>query len=839
MERPLRLFLLADVILPLPLADTYTYRLPEPMRGRVEAGCRLIVPFGSKKIYSAIVLRVYEGSYSDEKQLKDAIDLLDDAPILLPSQLWLWQWIADYYLCNLGEVYKAALPSGLKLESESVVVFNPDYNDDDRLTKAEQHVLDLMECLRKQKVLDLQKVVEVKNVLPIVKNLLEKGALSMHEELRQNYRPRTVNCVRLTETFFSQDCLNDLFDQLKRAQRQSDLLLRYLDLSKAAAALTLRNRSLLVEVEKQTLMEGQSEAAFRGLKERGVLEVYEKEVSRIASTANGESHNTLSLLEGKLISLSAAQQTAYDEINTSFREHDTCLLHGITSSGKTEIYIRLIQEQIAQGRQVLYMLPEIVLTAQLVERLRRVFGDRLGVYHSKYPDAERVEVWKRQLSSQPYDIIVGVRSSVFLPFQRLGLVIVDEEHENSFKQQDPAPRYHARNVALVMAHHLGAKTLLGTATPSLESYHNAQSGKYGLVTLSERYGQVLLPRIQVVDIRQQRHRKEMKGAFSTPLFQAMREALDHRQQVILFQNRRGYAPQVECQTCGWTPRCTHCDVSLTQHHGSRQMVCHYCGATYPIPQRCPQCEGHELLPVGYGTERIEEELQRHFPQARVGRMDLDTTRSRTAYERLLADFGRGNIDILVGTQMVTKGLDFDHVSVVGILNADALLNQPDFRSYERAFQLMSQVAGRAGRRRQQGLVIMQTRSPELPLISQVVSNDYPAFYQSQVEERQAFRYPPFSRLIYVHLRHRDHPTVARFAADMATLLRQQFGTRVLGPDTPAISRVSQLWRRQIILKIETSASMSDARRRLRQIQHHLLSQPQYRSAQLFFDVDPM
>lgn len=835
MERPLRLFLLADVILPLPLADTYTYRLPETMRGKVEAGSRLIVPFGSKKIYSAIVLRVYEGPYDDEKQLKDAIDLLDDAPVLLPSQLWLWQWIADYYLCTLGEVYKAALPSGLKLESESVVVYNPDYDDDNPLTKAEQHVLDLMERLRKQKVLDLQKVVEVKNVLPVVKNLLEKGALTMHEELRQNYRPRTVNCVRLTEDYFSQDRLNELFDQLKRAQRQADLLVRYLDLSKAAAALTLDNRSLLVEIEKQTLMEGQSEAAFRALKERGVLEVYEKEVSRIGQMdkwTNGQ----LSRDKG---TLSEAQMRAFDEIKASFLKHETCLLHGVTSSGKTEIYIRLIQEQIAQGRQVLYMLPEIVLTAQLVERLRRVFGSRLGVYHSKYPDAERVEVWKRQLSSQPYDIIVGVRSSIFLPFQNLGLVIIDEEHETSFKQQDPAPRYHARNVALVMAHHMGAKTLLGTATPSLESYYNAQSGKYGLVTLSERFGQVQLPLIRVVDIRQQRHRKEMKGAFTTPLLQAMRDALDHRQQIILFQNRRGYAPQVECQTCGWTPRCTHCDVSLTQHHGSRQMVCHYCGATYPIPQRCPQCEGYELLPMGYGTERIEEDLQKYFPQARVARMDLDTTRSRTAYERLLADFERGQIDILVGTQMVTKGLDFDRVSVVGILNADALLNQPDFRSYERAFQLMSQVAGRAGRRRQQGLVIMQTRSPELPLISQVVANDYPAFYLSQVEERQAFRYPPFSRLVYVHLRHRDHPTVARLAADMATLLRQQFGTRVLGPDTPAVSRVAQLWRRQLILKIETTASMADARRRLRQIRARLLSQPQYRSAQLFFDVDPM
>lgn len=834
MERPLRLFLLADVVIPLPLADTYTYRLPERLRDRVQAGCRLIVPFGPKKIYSALVTKVREGEVSGEHDLKEAIDVLDEAPILLPGQLEIWRWIADYYLCSLGEVYKAALPNGMKLESESVVIYNPDYDDATPLTKNEQHILDLMEHLREQKVLDLQKVMDVKHVLPIVKSLLDKGAITMREELKRNYRPRTVNCVRLTEDFFHEDRLAQLFDDLHRAQRQHDLLLRYLDLSKASAALTLQNRQLLVELEKQTLMEGQSEAAFKGLRDRGVLEVYEKPVSRLCTaSANSSFSHILNF------SFSDAQQRAYNEIQASFNVQDICLLHGVTSSGKTEIYIRLIQEQIDQGRQVLYLLPEIVLTAQLVERLKRVFGERLGVYHSKYPDAERVEVWQKQLSDEPYDIIVGVRSSVFLPFQRLGLIIVDEEHETSFKQQDPAPRYHARNVALVIARRYGAKTLLGTATPSMESYYNAQTGRYGLVTLNERFGNVQLPKIEVVDLRDRKRRKEMVGLFSTDLIRAMREALERREQIILFQNRRGYAPQMECNTCGWVPRCTKCDVALTMHRDARKMTCHYCGSTYEIPDRCPNCQGQELITIGYGTERIEDDIQRIFPQVRVGRMDLDTTRSRAAYEQLLADFQLGRTDILVGTQMVTKGLDFERVSVVGILNADTMLNMPDFRSYERAFQMLSQVAGRAGRRNRQGLVILQTKSPDMPVVQQVVSNNYEGFYREQLGEREAFHYPPFSRLISITLKHRDPHVVMQLSTDMAALLRRVFAHRVLGPDTPMVSRIQLMYIRHLVLKIETTASMAEARRRLRQLQQYLLQLPQYRSAQILYDVDPV
>jgi len=881
MEHPGSLLLLADVVLPLPLAETYTYRLPERLQDRVAVGSRLIVPFGSKKIYSAIVvkvysenemqLRCYETSLRDYENLtasqphnlttsqphnlKEALDVLDASPVLLPDQLWLWHWISDYYICTLGEVYKAALPSGMKLESESLVEYNPDYDSSEPLSPVEQYAFDLMERLHQQKIVDLQKSIQEYETslspktqrsaspsksLRVIKSLFDKGALIMHEQLQRNYRPKTIHCVRLSEAYFSEERLKQLFEELRRAPKQATLLTRYLDLSKASAALTLQNHSLLIELEKSMLMEGQSEAAFKGLRERGVLDVYEKQVSRIGEKST-EGQGLGMKDDNSLHSspLSSSQQQAYDEIQAAFCDHDTCLLHGVTSSGKTEIYIRLIWEQLQQGKQVLYMLPEIVLTAQLVERLQRVFGSRLGVYHSKYPDAERVEVWQKQLSDHPYDIIVGVRSSIFLPFQRLGLVIIDEEHETSFKQQDPAPRYHARNVALVLAHHVGAKTLLGTATPSLESFYNAQSGRYGLVTLSERYGQVLLPQIHVIDIRQQRHRKEMKGAFSLPLLQAMREALGRHEQIILFQNRRGYAPQIECQTCGWNPRCTRCDVTLTLHKSGRQLVCHYCGATYPLPQRCPNCESQDIRSVGYGTERIEDEIQRIFPQARVARMDLDTTRSRTAYEQLLSDFQHGRTDILVGTQMVTKGLDFERVSLVGILNADTMLNQPDFRSYERAFQMLSQVAGRAGRRQRQGLVLLQTKSPELSVVRQVVDNDFLSLFHDQMQERKAFHYPPFTRLVDIVVKHRTPTVVDQLSHDLAQLLRQVFGERILGPDTPAVSRIQLFYIRRLVLKVEVRASMYEARLRLRQIQTHLLSLPQYRSAQIYYDVDPV
>lgn len=832
MEHQTGLLSLVDVVLPLPLSATFTYALPVEMQGKVQVGCRVIVPFGSKKIYSAIVLRLHNEQPKDYA-VKYVLELLDATPILLSSQLKLWQWISDYYMSPLGDVYKAATPSGMKLESESTVVYNSDFEAEAPLSAAEQRLMDLLEVKQEQKVLDLQKDLGVKNILPTIKSLLEKGALVMKEEVRRTYRPKTVNCVRLAESFFSEDALNAAFDDMRRSLKQQDLLIKYLELSKASVALKMQNRNLLEEVEKATLMEqsGCSAAVFNGLRDKGIIEVYEKQVARVASDAMPS--------EILLHPLSDAQQLAKTQIEDVFREKDICLLHGVTSSGKTEVYIHLIRDAISQGKQVLYLLPEIVLTAQLVERLRRVFGNRLGVYHSKYPDAERVELWQKQLSDSPYDIVVGVRSSIFLPFQKLGLIIVDEEHETSFKQQDPSPRYHARNVALVMAKMSGAKTLLGTATPSLESYYHAQQGHYGLVQMKQRYGDVKLPEITVVDVKEQRHKKLMKGPFSALLVKSIRDALERREQVILFQNRRGYSPQMECHVCGWTPRCEKCDVSLTFHRSTGLMTCHYCGTTYRVPVRCPNCESSELRNVGYGTERIEDDIQSVFPEARIGRMDLDTTRSRQAYERLLSDFQQGKTDILVGTQMVTKGLDFERVSLVGILNADTMLNMPDFRSYERAFQMLSQVAGRAGRRSTQGKVILQTRMPKENVIAQIIANDYDAMYAEQLQERGQFHYPPFTRLVNVYLKHRDAMTIERLAQEVATLMRQVFGARVLGPDTPSVGRIQQMHIRKLVLKIELAASMPEARKRLLQIQNYILAKPDYKSALFYYDVDPV
>lgn len=757
----------ADVILPLPLGGTFTYALPESFAERVQVGCRLNVPFGKSKKYSGIVTRIHQDRPED-CVVKDALGLLDESPILLPQQLRLWQWIADYYLCTVGEVYKAALPSGLKEEDE-----------------------------------------------------------------KKTYKPRTTTCVRLPEAFFSMVRLEAAMAELKRSPRQLEILERYLSMSGAKAAIRMSNPQLLVEVYKADLLQqaSASAAVFATLAEKGILEVYEKQVGRLPK---GEIPTELVLRP-----LSEKQGVARDLINAAWQEHDVCLLHGVTSSGKTEVYIHLIYEMLQQKRQVLYLLPEIVLTTQLVDRLKRVFGDRLGVYHSKYSDAERVEVWQKQLSGEPYDIIVGVRSSVFLPYRNLGLVIVDEEHENSFKQQDPAPRYHARSAALVLARMMKARTLLGTATPSMDTYYNCMLGKYGLVQLTERYQQVLLPEIQVVDIKEERRKKMMTGPFTSVLLGRMRRALEQNEQVILFQNRRGYAPTVECHDCGWVPHCPNCDVTLTNHRGQGLMTCHYCGYHSPIPQQCPACNGRDLLSQGYGTERIEDYIQSIFPGVKVGRMDLDTTRSRTAYEKIITDFQHGSTRILVGTQMVTKGLDFGRVSVVGILDADTMLNQPDFRSYEHAFQMMSQVAGRAGRRGKQGTVILQTKLPELPVIGQVVRNDFTSLYQQTLEERQAFNFPPHCRLIYVYMKHRHEEVVHHLSVDYASLMRRVFGDRVLGPETPPVGRVQLMYIRKIVLKVELNASLPEVRSRLRQISGYFQGLADYRSAVIYYDVDPM
>ena len=816
-----------DVILPLPLNSTFTYALPETPAGDVKVGCRVVVPFGGRKFYTGIVQSVHCRKL-EGYEVKEVADVLDARPVLLPLQFKFWEWMADYYLCTQGDVYKAALPSGLKLESETVVAFNPDFEPSGRLSEREQKVLSQLEAEGETTVTRLAKECGLKNILSVVKSLLEKEAIVVKEELKRTYKPRTEVRVRLTEAARNERRLHFFFDELqRRAPKQLDLLMKYLELSGSLGGGSVR------EVAKNELLQRAqaTPAVFNGLVEKGVLEVYRQEVGRLDSSAVGDLQ--------PLNPLNEHQAKAYRAITDVFRRKNVCLLYGVTASGKTEIYIHLIAETVRRGQQVLYLLPEIALTTQITTRLRRVFGARLGIYHSKFPDAERVEVWQKQLSSQDYDIILGVRSSVFLPFRRLGLVIVDEEHENTYKQQDPAPRYHARNAAIMLASYYGAKTLLGTATPSLESWYNAQAGKYGLVELKERYTQIQLPEILPVDIKELQHKKRMNGPFSPLLLQHIREALAQRAQVILFQNRRGFAPMVECKVCGWVPRCKNCDVSLTYHKGLRQLTCHYCGYTVPVPRRCPACEGTDLRSRGLGTEKIEDDIRVLFPEARVARMDLDTTRTRAAYERILADFEQGRTDILIGTQMVSKGLDFEHVNVVGILNADTMLNYPDFRAYERAYQLMAQVAGRAGRKDKRGLVVLQTKSIDHPIIAQVMTNDFEGMASGQLAERQMFRYPPYYRLVYVYLKHRDEALLDTVAHAMADRLRVIFADRVLGPDKPPVARVQTLFIRKIVVKIETTASLPRVRRWLVEVQREVQADERFRSLLVYYDVDPM
>lgn len=813
-----------DVILPLPLPKCFTYSLPDEYAEDVKIGCRVVVPFGRKKYYTAIVRNVHYCAPTDY-EVKEVSALLDADPVLLPQQFSFWEWIADYYLCTQGDVYKAALPSGLKLESETIVEYNPDFEAEAPLTEREQRILDLLSADRQQCVTKLEKDSGLKNILTVIKSLLDKEAIFVKEELKRTYKPKMEARVRLAGKV-SEKQLHILFDLLSRAPKQLTLLMKYVECSRLLSGETP------VEISRKELLQqaNVSSAILNGLVEKKIFEIYYHEIGRLQADCQSVM---------PLNPLNSFQQRAHDEIVASFREKNVCLLYGVTASGKTEIYIHLIEETIRQGKQVLYLLPEIALTTQITERLQRVFGSRLGIYHSKFPDAERVEIWQKQLGAANYDIILGVRSSVFLPFQNLGLVIVDEEHETTYKQQDPAPRYHARNAAIVLAMMYGAKTLLGTATPSIETWQNAVAGKYGFVQLKERYKEIQLPEIVPVDIKELYRKKRMVGPFSPLLIQYMREALNQKEQVILFQNRRGFAPMIECRVCGWVPKCQNCDVSLTYHKGINQLTCHYCGYTYQVPVRCPACDGTELTNRGFGTEKIEDDIKVIFPEAKVARMDLDTTRTRSAYEKIIADFEQGKTDILIGTQMVSKGLDFDHVSVVGILNADTMLNYPDFRSYERAFQLMAQVAGRAGRKNKRGRVVLQTKSIDHPIIHQVIANNYEGMVDGQLAERQMFHYPPYYRLVYVYLKNKNEGLLEQMAAVMGDKLRAVFGNRVLGPDKPPVARVQTLYIRKIVLKVEHTAPMARARELLLRIQREMLEDDRYRSLIVYYDVDPL
>ncbi len=760
-----------DVILPVPLQGMFTYSLPEGMA--LQVGMRVLVGFGRGKTYVGLAARLHR-TKPEGYEVKPIQQVLDSAPVVSDSQLHLWYWIADYYMSPIGDVYKAALPGGLKSED--------------------------------------------------------------------GYRPKTETYIRLTPQYRSVAALHIALNVLSRAKKQLDAFTCYLELSHwdeiedGGPVSTGSQPPSVVEITREELLNASQASAetLRLLEKRQMLETYELEVGRL--NHGGEYHPDL------IKPLSTVQQDAYNAILLSMMQKNVTLLHGVTGSGKTEIYIHLIQRALERKEQVLYLLPEIALTVQMMQRLQRIFGNRLGIYHSKYSDAERVEIWQKQLSENPYDVILGARSAVFLPFQRLGLAIVDEEHETSYKQQDPSPRYHARSVAIMLAQmHRGAgggAVLLGTATPSLESYHNAKTGKYGLVELKERYKGIEMPEIQVVDVADLQRRKMMSGPFSPLLLTRVREALQQGQQAILFQNRRGFAPFIECHQCGWVPTCQHCDVKLTLHRQLNQLTCHYCGAVYRVPTECPCCGSTDLRTHGVGTEKIEEQVRELFPEARIARMDLDTTRTRNAYERIISDFGAGRTNILIGTQMISKGLDFDNVAVVGIINADGMLNQPDFRAYEHAFMMMSQVAGRAGRKQKRGLVILQTKQKDLPVVHQVVNNDYTALYKDLIAERQAFRYPPYYRLIYVFLRHRQDNTVQTAAELLGAQLRQWFGGRVLGPDKPSVAKVKQQNIRKLVLKLEPTLDMKRVREYLLMAQRQLLADRRYTSLQVFFDVDP-
>ncbi|MBI4645807.1 MAG: primosomal protein N', partial [Bacteroidia bacterium] len=735
--------LYTDIILPLPLPKLYTYSVPEELYDNACSGKRTVVQFGKKKIYTGLIKNIHKNR-PKEYETKDILTILDDTPIVNEIQLKFWQWISEYYLCSIGEVMKAALPSGLKLESETKVIFNPEFKHSTELSPKEELIYTALENRKLLTIKEINDILEQKNSLPVIKSLLNKQAIYVEERLIEKYRPKYTTYIQLHNKYKNQEELHQIFDKLAKAPKQLELLMNYINYSKY---LTLQEP---LKVSKDQLLETYpaGHQALPALVKKNIFVLDEVETGRI-ETSTDEIH--------KINELAGFQEDALNQIYKQFETKDVILLHGITSSGKTEIYIHLIKEYLEMGKQVLYLLPEIALTAQIINRLKKVFGNKAGIYHSRFSDSQRVETWNAVLNKNSvinYQLILGARSSLFLPYDNLGLVIVDEEHENTYKQYDPSPRYHARDAAIMLARLHNAKTLLGTATPSIESYYNAQNAKYGLVELKQRYKEIKLPEIFLADTREAYRKKKMLSHFSPLLLEKIEQALSKKEQIILFQNRRGFSPYVECNMCNWIPKCEHCDVSLTYHKYLNQLVCHYCGYTCPVLVACKACGSTNLQTRGFGTEKVEDEIAIFFPNARIARLDLDTTRSRKIYEKILNDFENRAIDILVGTQMITKGLDFDNVSIVGIMNADNMLNFPDFRAFERSFQLMAQVSGRAGRKHKQGEVIIQTGNPNHPVIQDVISNHYAHLYLTQLTERKQFNYPPFYRLIEIILKHK-------------------------------------------------------------------------------------
>lgn len=810
-----------DVLLPLHLPGTYTYRVPREYEDAVAVGVRVVVQFGAQggRIYSAVVRRVHEEA--PRWRTKYIMAVLDREPIVTERQMEFWEWMARYYMCTPGDVMAVALPAGLKLASESAVAIHPDFDGElSGLSKHEAMVVQLLTEHPVMRVVDISRAIGVQKVMPLIRGMIEREIVVMDEELRERFRPRKTAYVLLGEGYVDEASQKALFDELERKKRvkQVELMMMFMQMSHFGRE----------AVAKRELPQGSS---LQTLLKNGVLREEERVESRLKDGGEGETSDPAGIV------LNEEQQTAFERMRRDAGGEGTFLLHGVTSSGKTEVYIKLIAEEVERGRQVLFLLPEIALTAQLIARLRRYFGNKVGVYHSRFSTSERTEVWQRTLAGS-YRVLVGARSAIFLPFQRLGLVIVDEEHDSSYKQMEPTPRYQGRDAALYLARLWGARAVLGSATPSVESYHNALEGKYGLATMKKRYGGYSLPQVEVVDMKEAHREGRVKGHFSTTLLDAVKKALQERRQVILFQNRRGFSLRLECEDCHEVPQCVHCDVSLVYHKATNSLRCHYCGYSIPVPKECPHCHSTRLKMAGVGTERVEEDLQILFPEAHVARMDLDSTLQKNQYMEILSDFEHRRIDILVGTQMVTKGLDFERVSVVGIINADNVINYPSFRSYERAFQQMTQVSGRAGRHDAGGRVIIQTYNPHHQVITSVMANDYEGLYEEQIAERRVFRYPPFYRLIELTLKHRDADLLNAASDWMAMQLRGAFAGRVMGPEYPLVSRIRGLYLKQITLRFERTEPIADAKRVIRQIGDDLVKQEGWSGVSVIYDVDP-
>lgn len=837
-----RVTLFVDVILPLSVPNLYTYRVPYDWNDSIAVGQRVVVQFGRGKLYSALVRRVHEVP-PKQYAAKYIESILDEFPVVNEKQFALWEWMSGYYMCTIGDVMIAALPGGLRLSSETKLILHQDYKEklpNTDLSDKEFLILDALELRDVLSLNDVSAIVEQKTVYPLIKSMIEKGVVVIQEELKERYKPKIETFVALAGAYDSEEQLKTLFDQLeKKAGKQLDVLMAFIKLSERYS----KNKKEVKKKDIVKMVDG-ADAAIKGLVKKNVLELYEAEVGRLTAFEN----------ENKVTQLNDIQQQTFDLINKQFNEgKDVALLHGVTSSGKTEIYVKMIEEVLAEGKQVLYLLPEIALTTQIINRLRKYFGEAVGVYHSKFNENERVEVWKNVInasnekrstanSQQPttnIQLIIGARSALFLPFDNLGLIIVDEEHDSSFKQYDPAPRYNARDSAIFLAHIHKAKTLLGSATPSVESYFNAQEGKYGFAEMKQRFGGIQMPEILIADVKEASKRKEMKSHFSPMLLDHVALALQNKEQVILFQNRRGFAPQLECDTCAWVPQCTNCDVSLTYHKNTNQLRCHYCGYSVKPPTKCAACGDTNIKMKGFGTEKIEEELAIFYPAAKIARMDLDTTRSKFAHQHIIQDFEDGNIDILVGTQMVTKGLDFDNVSMVGILNADSMLNFPDFRAFERSYQLMAQVSGRAGRKNKRGKVIIQTHNPDHSIIQNVWNNDYLSMYTNQLLDRKNFHYPPYYRLIEITLIHKDLDLVNASSKFLADQLKIHFAKRVLGPEFPLVSRIRNLYHKNILLKVEREASVVQVKKILNEMITMFKNDTTFKPVRIQLDVDPM